>query len=180
MSKFLKKHITPKYYLYIFIVFYGFVGCNNSEKIKIKDRLSIYMGREIILPIVKDSNSGKIKIVTAINGDCGVCVDDLKKWKNFKEQTPMSMEYYIYVYTEDSANLAYMESLIQDLDFPIVHDKEKSYLSQNNLMDEPKLFQTFLLDQSNKVVVVGNPIYNIKLDQLYRREIQRLITKNVE
>ena len=33
------------------------------------------------------------------------------------------------------------------------------------------MFQTFLLDKDNKVVVIGNPIHNLKVRDLYLQKI---------
>ncbi|MFW6096397.1 MAG: hypothetical protein ACOC8S_08165 [Bacteroidota bacterium] len=59
--------------------------------------------------------------------------------------------------------------------FPLLLDKENKYMETNELPFGEKKYQSFLLDANNKVVLVGNPIYNDELMELYRVEINKRI-----
>ena len=50
--------------------------------------------------------------------------------------------------------------------FPVVMDSLSQINKLNNFPDDRR-FQTFLLDKENKVVVIGNPIYNPYIEDLY-------------
>lgn len=109
------------------------------------------------------------------------CVDQFsqweKKWDDFTELGKVSI--LIYVRTQGVEEL---KRYIKDIGFshPFFIDP-KSDLLFNNLLfnnkipyDKP-LLHTFLLDQYNKIVLVGSPIGNMRLENLYKQEILRLI-----
>ena len=55
----------------------------------------------------------------------------------------------------------------QHFDYPIFIDKKRKMQRINNFPKEP-IYQTFLLDKNNRVLLIGNPIGNIKLWKLYK------------
>ena len=42
----------------------------------------------------------------------------------------------------------------------------------NKFNDDP-MFQTFLLDQNNKILLIGNPIYNAEIKTLYQNILNK-------
>lgn len=173
-----KLNFMRKFILFKLIILLGFIACINSEKQKLKEKLNSYIGRNVVLPLTDRSESGKIKIATYINGSCGACVDDIEKWESWIEKDTVMIDYFFYFYAMDSTTFAYVKSEVVDLGYPIIYDQRKAYLKQNDLSEESKLFQTFLLNGVNQVVLVGNPLYNNKLGKLYRQEIGNLAKMN--
>lgn len=60
--------------------------------------------------------------------------------------------------------------------FPFIYDTEGLFLKANELPLDNR-FHAFLLDKDNKIVLVGNPVGNDKLWELYKRQIRELSTK---
>lgn len=60
---------------------------------------------------------------------------------------------------------------INDFKHPVWIDRNDSFNKLNQLSSNMS-FQTLLLDKDNKVVAIGNPIYNLKVKELYLKIIQ--------
>jgi len=50
--------------------------------------------------------------------------------------------------------------------------KKKQYLKSNEIPEFGE-FNSFLLNKNNRVILVGNPIYNDELMKLYKEEINK-------
>lgn len=76
--------------------------------------------------------------------------------------------------------IEYRDSLVQPvkklpLDWPIVFDSLGEFRKQNISFPIDSRFHTFLLDKNGKVVLVGDPVNNPKLWELYKTTITQLI-----
>jgi len=56
--------------------------------------------------------------------------------------------------------------------YPLLLDNKYAYIDKNNLTLHKKAYQTFLSDSANKIILVGNPIYNNEIYDLYITEIK--------
>jgi hypothetical protein len=59
---------------------------------------------------------------------------------------------------------------VESFDIPVCIDTEDRLNSLNHFPSD-MTFQTFLLDRENKVVVIGNPIHNLAVKELYLKRI---------
>lgn len=175
--------------LLIFILM--LLSCNNIHDETAK-KLEYWMEVDLKLPninqvIFKDSlfvnnfpinNQAKYKITTVIWGDCDVCIKELTEWKIFIDCLPENKEIEVYFYLCTTDFNFFRENLYsKDIyEFPLILDIDYLYPNINNLPYGDKTFQTFLLGKNNKVLLVGNPIYNNKLKELYLSEISGIIT----
>jgi len=60
-------------------------------------------------------------------------------------------------------------------DYPIFIDQNSAFVKQNPKLPKNRQLHSFLLDKNNRVVMVGNPLYNPTLWELYKRTIQKMI-----
>jgi hypothetical protein len=145
-------------------------------------------GKKIILPSIKlmrnesqkHSNplSKKIKIVTIINGSCAHCIDELKIWKTYMKTIDTSQVGFVYLIQSEDDLFTFKE-LNRDyikLPYPYFYDINKSITKANKLTDK-KTYHTFLLNNKNEVILVGNPNKNEKLLKQYNIEINKRIVK---
>lgn len=162
-----------KYVIVIAILFLIIVlGCeSNQRKQQLNAKLLEFHGKELKLPMFSGKDASKLKISSFINGECSACVNDLLKWKEWVAKDSMNVDFVFYFYASDQTTMRFIDSVFIKMDYPLIFDAEKEYLQYNKLLDENKMFQTFLLDQDNKVLIVGNPLHNEKLSELYHREI---------
>jgi hypothetical protein len=165
------------------------ISCNrNNNKQFIKERMGSYLSLpEIKKLLYKDSlyknniplDKTALKITTFIWGDCHVCIKDLKKWEKFYNFAKNNKEVQInfYLYATDIKlfrNTLYPDEIHK---FPLIIDQNFQYMEQNNLPQNNKNFQTFLLDSNNKVILIGNPTTNKKLKELYLEEINNRLDR---
>lgn len=61
--------------------------------------------------------------------------------------------------------------LLSHFDYPVCIDEQDSLNKLNDFPTE-MAFHTFLLDKSNKIIAIGNPIHNPKIKELYLKIIQ--------
>ena len=54
-------------------------------------------------------------------------------------------------------------------------DDRQYFITNNPTIPEDAMFHTFLLDRENRIVLVGNPVHNEKLWELYKNTINQLI-----
>ena len=160
------------------------LSCNGGNKINVKKELNSWYGNKISLPndsLIRNTR-GKylnpkyktIKILTIINGDCSVCVDELKKWKELIKRVDTSKVGFIFsVYSSDNLRgFKLLDRLEIHFDYPYFIDKNKEFIIKNKF-SENKLFQTLLLNNNNEVILVGNPTTNKTIHKLYFEEISK-------
>ncbi len=140
-----------------------------------------WQGRELYLPIC-DSVSEELlhkqqkvlKVITFIDGNCGVCLNDLNKWKPLIEQfrSLANVSFVFYVNAIDFDGLVKYVSDENPFPIPLINDAENSFFIKNSL-EQDKMFQTFLIDSCNRILLIGNPIINEKIFALYKETIQK-------
>ncbi len=163
-----------KYYLIfrVLIILVLFQSCVDQEKKELAQQLQSLLGKELKLPNYEIKHHKALKIATFVDGGCAACIDDLIKWKNWVTQYKQDIEFLFFVYAFDKQAMSYIDSSKVKMDHPLIFDPKKSFLIKNNLPPDKKMFQTFLLDKDNNVLLVGNPLFNNKLAELYKREIK--------
>lgn len=141
-----------------------------------------YIGKTIILPrekfmindsLVKsrmrsDDHSSKSKIVIFVDANCGACLTNFSFWKRFDErlkklQIKCPIEIYVQVNDADQLRLSVLNK--QNITIPCFLDQKAKFVSLNSLYDAR--FQAALLDEKNRIVIIGNPMLNPKLEELY-------------
>ena len=176
------------------IVLFGLIllgtGCNKptSKQEKLQKTIEQYQNKTLTLPLpdsilhkgqmtsIRKSGlkSNKLKISTYINGKCHSCIKGFSKWLDLIDIANRSTNFNIvfYVYTNDKNEFKeyFYPSVIHD--YPLIIDKKKQYLKSNEIPEFGQ-FKTFLLNNNNRVILVGNPINNEKLMKLYKEEINK-------
>ena len=122
------------------------------------------------------SKSQLIWVVYFHRDYCKSCfLKDLMKWKAFRDEYHhMSIVGIISGEVHDSQRIK-DELYEMDLDFPVYWDKYNIFKEENKQITEDRMYHTFLLDESNIVKMVGNPVYNQRIkkifDDYYKRKI---------
>ncbi len=155
----------------ILILLLTIISCTDAIKNEtiVNDELKSKIGKELILPLFSDKcDSCKHKIITYIDGDCPSCLENLDSWKEFTRLVDdiKTVQFICYLH---SSNYRYLKSnydFFSESDFIIIYDKEKVFFKKNNLSMN-KVFHTFLIDASNNILLVGNPMVNKKIEDIY-------------
>lgn len=173
--------------LYILLIL-TFISCQESNPgSKFMQLLDTWSGKEIIFPNelmfsiqgrdtidIRDWEAN-YKIVSYIDSSgCTVCKLNLKKWNAFIDSARVvsnhSIVPYLYFHPQSSKEIMYL--LRRDnFKYPVCIDNNDTFNKLNKLPSN-EVFQTFLLDKDNKIVLIGNPILNPKVKELYLSVLQ--------
>ena len=114
------------------------------------------------------------KVVVFVDSvGCISCKLQLPKWKEFIHEVDSlsdgNVPFVFFFQTKDVRELRYI--LRRDnFPYPVCIDTEDSFYKLNRFPGE-MMFQTFLVDSENRVKVIGNPIHNLSVKDLYLKEI---------
>lgn len=160
-----------------------FVSCRDNKRDELSLLVQKWQGREIVFPndmiftkYAKDSIDYEIpqadfKILLYVDSvGCTGCKLKLHRWRKLIDEvdflTNGNKIPFIFIFQlKDNRELYYLlkKNRIRK---PVVIDKNNSFQKKNKLPRE-LMFNCFLLDRDNKVLCVGNPVYNSKIKDLY-------------
>lgn len=114
------------------------------------------------------------KVVVFVDSvGCISCKLQLPGWKKFMHDVDSlsdgNVPFVFFFQTKDVRELRYI--LRRDnFSHPVCIDIEDNFNNLNRFPEE-MMFQTFLIDSENRVKVIGNPIHNLSVKELYLKEI---------
>lgn len=172
---------------YLITVFFLllFSSCQDKGKVKIANLVAEWQGKEILFPermtysrFLKDTVDfkiqGKLKVLVYVDSiGCTSCKLQLSKWKSFISQIDTLTESYIpFIFVFQPQNSEDLKTVFkrEHFGYPVCIDSEGEF-SKLNRFPNDITFQTFLLDENNRVKVIGNPIHNLSVQELYLKEI---------
>lgn len=176
-------------YLFILLLLPIFFSCKNEQKEREKQIAQLvkeWQGKEIVFPdnliftrYVTDTTDYQIpnseyKVLIYVDSvGCTSCKLQLHKWKELVEYvdsvTQKRVSFLFFFHSKDNKEIC---SLLKHdgFDRPVCIDLEDR-LNKQNKFPADITFQTFLLDKNNKVVVMGNPVHNKAVRDLYLKQI---------
>ena len=157
-------------------------SCEESEKERLSRLVSEWEGKEILFPTHstftiqgKDTvdfqfQGAEYKVVTYVDSvGCTSCKLQLHRWKEFLSEvdslTNGNVSFLFYFHPKDMKELRYLTRR-DAFTHPVCFD-EKDEFNQLNHFPSEMMFQTFLLDERNRVVALGNPVLNPNVKELY-------------
>lgn len=175
-------------YIFLILFLFFFTSCTNTKKEQMSSLIQEWNGKTIQFPKhlvftrfatdTIDYNIAKsnYKIVVYVDTvGCISCKLQLPRWKNFITQIDsICNENISFLFffqpgsTKELRNILYRD----DFDFPICVDVNEEFNKLNNIPNE-MMFQTFLIDSDNKVKLIGNPIHNVSVRELYLNEVSK-------
>jgi hypothetical protein len=156
-------------------------ACNRAKKRELNNLVDSFYGKQLytadsLLIVCKGSVIGTVKefdkykrIITYINGDCPECIIKLREWDEFMSINSKNKEVKLQIMVS-SNNFYFFESVCEQMHFdrPVVYDTNASFISKNILNDAH--LHTLLVDSNNMILLIGNPLNNKKLTDLYIRK----------
>ena len=169
-------------------------SCKETKEQQISRLIHKWEGRTIVYPadmtfsvLGKDSAGysfpqNEYTIMTYVDSvGCTSCKLQLPKWKELiahVDSTTNSNIPFIFVFqSKDDKELRYILKR-DNFDRPVCIDRD-SRLDKLNKFPQDITFQTFLLDQDNKVKVIGNPVHNLAVRDLYLKQIAGVQHKEI-
>jgi hypothetical protein len=154
-----------------------------NKEIVIPDSLMIYKKKPDTLQFINLSKNlnffDTYKIVTYINGDCGSCVMQINSWQRVLNMLKYNnkAKFIPIIYTTDINLFKRKMAPKIKISHPFYFDFKDEYITINKLYKYNEQFYTFLLNDNNQVILVGNPVYSPKLMKLYKEEINKRLDK---
>lgn len=173
------------------LLLFVFVGltlssCKNSKLKEMEDLVQTWDGKMIKFPLdpvftILDEDTidcdiqGGYKVLTYVDSTgCTSCKLRLPEWKNFMSVvdsvTSRSVHFLFFLNAKDRKEIRHTLRT-ERFHHPVCIDVEDS-LNKLNAFPNDVSFQTFLLDENNKVIAIGNPVLNTKVRELYLKVIQ--------
>lgn len=164
-------------------------SCSNLEKKRqVASIIEQWIGKEILYPeetvfTVQDGDTldnvllkeYSYTIVNYVDSTgCTSCKLQLPRWNTFIQEIDSISKKKInlcFIFHPQDIQEVINVLKVNSFKYPIWIDKDDSFNKLNHLSSNMS-FQTFLLDKNNKVVSIGNPIYNLKVKKLYMDIIQ--------
>ena len=156
-----------------------------------KKQIEQLFSTEIILP---DTSSLFNKALDSINLNipakmviyfdaetCASCaLSRIWEWDEVSHITQASNGKYqtLFIFTPKQKDLSTVKRVFQGMHMEnklVYIDDRQDFITNNPTIPEDAMFHTFLLDRKNKIVLVGNPVHNEKLWELYKNTIDQLI-----
>jgi len=170
---------------FICLLFFA-MSCQKNERAKIEFLVKEWNNKEIRFPdnpvftrFVTDTVPYRIpksdyKVVVFVDSvGCISCKLQLPKWKEFMHKVDSlsdgNVPFVFFFQTKDVSELRYILKR-DNFSHPVCMDTEDSFYRLNRFPGE-MMFQTFLVDSANRVKVIGNPIHNLSVKDLYLKEI---------
>lgn len=173
-------------HLNLIILLFLLFSCQDKKKDEIKRLVSEWQGKEIRFPqdmvftrftsdtvdFTLPESSHKVLVFVDSIG-CTSCKLQLHRWKELIQYTDSitqgTVPFLFFFQSDDKKEIGYLLKK-DNLDLPICLDQSDRLNGLNHFPADGR-FQTFLLDKDNKVVVIGNPILNPNIRELYLKEI---------
>jgi len=144
-----------------------------GKKIEMPD--SIFILRDAILSFPKENPLEKEnqKILTCISGDCEKCIYNLNDWVVFLDSINLGNKLQLVVIILSSDINQFVREFNHRIPPSVVayFDIKFKFLTEYNFPQSWEM-RTFLLDNHNKVVLIGNPLHNSTLKKLYLQKIK--------
>ena len=163
-------------------------ACQDKQKEIITLLVKEWQGKQILFPenmvftrfasdttnfVIPTSDYKVLVFVDSIG--CTSCKLQLSSWKEFIRYTDSISQKnipFLFFFQFDDQWEIHSLLIRENFDKPICLDRSDS-LNQLNHFPKDIRFQVFLLDKNNKVVVIGNPVHNPNVKELYLEEISR-------
>ncbi|MDR2146939.1 MAG: hypothetical protein LBE91_10820 [Tannerella sp.] len=174
---------------FIFIVCVIISCIKNKNTGNAKKIIVEWVGETILFPqnldcMMRDSmmqcpetDNSNYKILLYIDSlGCTSCRTKLPKWRKLIVESDTLFENkpdFLFFFQPKINGIKELKILLKSngFDYPVFVDRENKIMQLNSFPKEPE-YQCFLLDKNNKVVIVGNPIYNPAIWELYKKIIR--------
>lgn len=179
----------------LFILLVLIMTVSSCKNARITHELEIFVGTTITIPQVFDTidiardtllqHNSQEQILSRMivwydTTACSSCnLKGIGMWNDIVKYSRDTVQGFepVFIFSPNKENLNNFEiqTKITDFDFPILADYNNKFIEANPQIPRDRRYHVFLLDNNGKVVLVGNPMYNPRLWNLYKETINKLI-----
>jgi len=177
------------------LITFHFCSCTNPAS-KMAETISEMQSRPVSIPYkqmscwINDSiqderpwENADLKLVVYTDSfNCSQCT--LKKmylWKDFvKLEKKYFNRFYIFFIIQSGPNSTYALSQnlhYTELNHPVYIDSTNVFIKTNSHIPSEEMFHVFLLNEKDSIVLVGNPLFNPKIEELLLKQVDDRMTK---
>jgi hypothetical protein len=146
-----------------------------GKEIRFPENVSCYVsGKDTLLEFCNECFRKEFKILLYVDSaGCSNCRLKLREWKQLMEEADSLFQgkvgFLLFFQPKSVKEMEYL--FIRDrFDYPVFMDTNGT-VNNLNRFPQAMLFQCFLLDSDNKVLMIGNPVSNPKIWELYKEQI---------
>lgn len=163
--------------------FKGYVENLRKDPISVPlDKLSCLFDEEKI-SIISVNDSCMLKLVIYTDSiECSSCrMKEMYKWDDFlsKLGAYSSQIEVFFIFAPLYSNMGLFKMVAKDLpqNYPIYIDTTNIFYRENPQIPSNPALHTFLLDEQNNVILVGNPLKNKKIEKLFWQIVEEKLGK---
>jgi len=163
-------------------------GCNLSEKHATRQLLKKMIGSTVVLPekvtCIQGGNSFPMPetlrttpkfIVFVDSTECSMCrIDKLVHYKDLLEMSHETGAFEVFIILsirESEYKHIFDHLLYSEHEFPIYLDEQASFRKLNPIIPDITAFHTLFVDRDNSIILVGDPVYNEQIMNLFHQVI---------
>lgn len=180
------KDIQPYLLVLLLVLSYGCKNNNEKAQIeRIKDLYSRKMNMNldsmlIVNPVDKKQmyKYGKYNFVLYVDSNnCSSCtLGTLEKWDTFLCEINSCNDIGFYpIFSPPKSQLFVFinQAKAQYAGYPILVDTVGVFKKRNSFLPSEQLYNTFLIDSTGSIIVVGTPINNPAIEEIIKRRIKK-------
>lgn len=178
-----------------FIIFSIFISLFSCSSNNIEDEYYKLKSKRIIIPEYQSvyyngekislSNIGcsKLKLLIYIDSlNCNSCyLKRIKKWDTlieYAQKKGNKLNYY-FIFSPRKKDIGMMTYLLKntDVNCPLIIDSIGEFRKMNDHLPKNRLLQTFLVDENNHVIMIGDPTKNDETNEIFRKKVEMQLGK---
>jgi hypothetical protein len=151
-------------------------SCNyfdkNRERENVKNVLKTWIGKEVYLSnlSIHGEAIGNKKIIIYVDStDCTECRLHIQEWK-LKIRELNNRVNFIFIVNPKNYKMAKAVFYREKLESMLFMDNNYEFKNKNKLPDDVR-YHVFLLDEKNRVILIGNPVDNPPMWELFREQV---------
>ena len=149
-----------------------------GKEIRFPENVPCYISGKDTLPELCSENFRKeFKILLYVDSaGCSGCRLKLFEWKQLIEEADSLFKGQVgFLLFFQPKNVKEMEYLFlrDSFNYPVFMDT-KGEINSLNRFPQAVQYQCFLLDENNKVLMIGNPVFNSQIWSLYKKHIEKI------
>lgn len=160
------------------------LGCNNERKevsanickltnhdvIVPYDKLLLYEGRYALYEYTMLEPLNLVVYVD--NSECSSCyLSNIQRWEPFLDSLRLNYDYVrttiLFTPSNEVQNSFFEKLRYTKFKYPLYIDTCNVFSRTNRHIPSNKMYHTFLIDENNKVILVGNPLTNKKINKMF-------------
>lgn len=160
------------------------ISCDNSfkreysqlknSKIEFPDKLKMtFEGRDTIIDDIWNSEFKLVIYKDSLS--CTPCyIESLPKWFKIIDKYDSKKFSAIFILCptkEDEIDIRLLMEM-NGFEYPILIDNNNAFRNANSQISSNSLLHTFLLNDNNEVIFIGDPLSNEKINDLFEQEIK--------